>query len=532
MPTPPPRTAEPRGPETFGPMNAERHKSESGYDARVERVARGVGAGSAGQGVGRLLGYATHASVAWMYGPAQLGFYALSITVVQVASILSQLGMDNGVVRYVAHHGAGGDTARVRGTILQSLVVTLALSLALSVLLFAGAGDLAESVFDKPFLATTFRAFVVGLPFLTFMSMALWATQGFGTLKYAAFVGQAARPLANLVLLVFFYLLGVQVLGAVAAYVISMALGAALALASLKKVFPDLLAGKAEYEGRKLSDASAPMIVANVTQYSNLWTAVVVLGVFEPVPTVGVYSAAARTAALSSLVLISFAGVFSPLAAGLYRQDRIGELGRLYADVSRWAFTGALAFFLVTALLSRDVMLFFGKEFAHGWPVVVISAAQLFNSSVGPTARLLAMTGHQKAVMVSTAGSTVAAVALNLLLVPHYGVGGAAAATAAALVLANGSSLLFVRSRLGFWPYGPRYAKPLLAGLAATVVVLGVRQLLPTIEGLSALLIFAPLALAVFACALVSLGLYPSDRRFLASFGGALMEVLGRKPTR
>ena len=343
----------------------------------------------------------------------------------------------------------------------------------------------------------------------------------------------AAPLLVSNIGIVFFYLFGVQILGAVAAYVLSMALGAALALVSLGKVFPGLFAGKAEYEARELSAASAPMIVANVTQYSNLWTAVVVLGVFEPVPTVGVYSAAARTAALSSLVLISFAGVFSPLAAGLYRQNRLGDLGRLYADVSRWAFTGALAFFLVTALLSRDVMLFFGREFAYGWPVVVvISAAQLFNSSVGPTARLLAMTGFQKAVMVSTAGSAIAAVVLNLLLVPRFGVGGAAAATAAALVLSNGSSLFFVRGRLGFWPYGPRYARPILAGLAAAVLTLGIRALLPTVEGLPALLLFAPLVLVLFACALVSLGLYPSDRRFLASFGGALMEALGRKPAR
>ena len=507
--------------------------SKDGYDHQVERVARGVSVGSAGQGMGRLLGYATHASVAWMYGPAQLGFYALGITVVQVASILSQLGLDNGVVRYVAHHGAGGDTARVRGTILQSLAVTLALSLALSALLFAGAHFLAEGVFGKPFLETMFRAFAVGLPFLTFMSMALWVTQGFGTIKYAAFVGQLARPLMNLALLVFFYLLGVQILGAVAAYVLSMALGAALALACLPRVFPGLLAGKASYESRELSAVSAPMIVANVTQYSNLWTAVVVLGVFEPVPTVGVYSAAARTAALSTLLLIAFGGVFSPLVAGLYRQERLGELGRLYGDVSRWAFTGALAFFLVTALLAPDIMLFFGREFAHGWPViVVISAAQLFNSSVGPTARLLAMTGHQNAVMVSTVGSAVAAVALNLLLVPAYGVAGAAAATAAALLLANGSSLIFVHRNLGFWPYDRRYAKPLLAGLVAAALTLALRYSIPGLEGLPAILLFAPLILAVFFGVLFSLGLYPSDRLFLASFAGALKTALGREPVR
>jgi O-antigen/teichoic acid export membrane protein len=273
------------------------------------------------------------------------------------------------------------------------------------------------------------------------------------------------------------------------------------------------------------------MIVANVTQYSNLWTAVVVLGLFEPVHTVGVYSAAARTAALSTLVLIAFGGVFSPLAAGLYRQRRLGELGRLYGDVSRWAFTGALAFFLVTSLFARDIMLCFGREFAKGWPVILtISAAQLFNSSVGPTARLLAMTGHQKAVMVSTAGSALAAIALNLVLVPAYGVAGAAAATAAALVLANGSSLIFVSSRLGFWPYDRRYAKPMLAGLAAVAVTLTVRQLIPPLEGFRALLLFAPLTLATFSCALIALGLGPSDRRFLASFTDAIRDA--REPVR
>jgi hypothetical protein len=37
---------------------------------------------------------------------------------------------------------------------------------------------------------------------------------------------------------------------------------------------------------------------------------------------------------------------------------------------------------------------------------------------------------------------------------------------------------------------------------------------------------------AVFFGLLVCLGLYPSDRRFLASFGGALKDTLGRGPLR
>ncbi|HEX2728945.1 MAG TPA: polysaccharide biosynthesis C-terminal domain-containing protein, partial [Rubrobacteraceae bacterium] len=428
-------------------------------------------------------------------------------------------------------YGAGGDTARVRGTILQALGVTFVLSIVLSGGIFLGAGFLAEEVFGKPFLKTMFRAFSVSIPFLTLMSMTLWATQGFQTVKYATLVQHVLRPLANLILVVVFYLLGIEIMGAVAAYMLSMVLGAAAALYYLRRVFPELLESgvRPRYESRELSAVSGPMIVANLTQYVNLWTAVIVLGVFEPAPVVGVYDVAARTAGLSTLVLISFGGIFSPMASSLHRQGLMRDLGYLYEDVSRWAFTGSLFVFVVTAVLSRDIMQVFGEGFSSGWPViVVIAAAQLFNSSVGPTARLLAMTGHQKAVMVSTLGSAGIAVATSLLLVPPFGILGAAAATATALVAANVATLFFVRRRLGFWPYGRRYLKPLLAGLAVAAAIYFSRGTLPADTGLLALAICVPLALVVFAILLFSLGLSPSDRQFLASFGAALGRLARR----
>lgn len=504
---------------------------DEGYDDYVARIARGVGVSSAGQGAGRLLGYATRVALARMHGPAQLGFYALGVTLVQVANVLAQFGMDNGVVRYVAHYGAGGDTARVRGTILQALGVTFALSVALSGGVFFGAGFLAEEVFGKPFLETMFRAFSVAIPFLTLMSMTLWATQGFQTVKYATLVQHVLRPLVNLILVVVFYLLGVEILGAVAAYMLSMVLGAVAALYCLRRMFPELLESgvRPRYESRKLSAVSGPMIVANLTQYVNLWTAVIVLGVFEPAPVVGVYDVAARTAGLSTLVLISFGGIFSPMASSLHRQGLMRDLGYLYEDVSRWAFTGSLFIFVVTAMLSRDIMQVFGEGFSSGWPViVVIAAAQLFNSSVGPTVRLLAMTGHQKAVMASTVGSAVIAIVTSLLLAPPFGMLGAAAATAAALVAANVATLYFVRRRLGFWPYGRRYVKPLLAGLGAAAAIYLARGALSVDSGLPALALCVPLGLAVFAVLLFCLGLSPSDQQFLAAFRASVRRLAPR----
>jgi len=49
--------------------------------------------------------------------------------------------------------------------VLLVIGVAFALSVALSVLLFAGAGLLAEGVIGEPFLASTFRAFSLAVPF-------------------------------------------------------------------------------------------------------------------------------------------------------------------------------------------------------------------------------------------------------------------------------------------------------------------------------------------------------------------------------
>ena len=501
------------------------------YDAYVGQIARGVGMGSIGQGLSRVLGYVTQVTMAWLYGPGLLGFYVLGTTLVQIANILSQFGMDNGVVRYVAHYEAEGDVKRVRGIILQALLVTFALSVVLSVLLFFGAGFLAIRVFDEPFLETVFKAFSVSIPFFTVMSMALWATQGFQTVRYTTYVQYVVRPLLNLVFIVVFYLFGVTVLGAVASYILSMALGAVLALYYLRRIFPPLLDREVrpKFESRALFKASAPMIMANLTQQVHSWLALLALGAFESARSVGIYDVAFRTAALSTLVLFAFNGIFSPMISSLYRRGLLQDLAYLYKDVSYWAFTGALAFFLTTGLLAQDIMTVFGPKFIPGWPVIIaIAAAQLFNSSVGPTARVLAMTGHQRIVMFSTLASAVAAAVLNLLLVPVFGLFGAAAATAAAVVLANVVTLLFVHRLLGFWPYSARYTKPIVAGLLAAVSVYLAKLVLPAYDDILALLIFTPLFLAVFLTLLVALGLSPSDRQFLASFWAAVRRNVRR----
>ncbi len=502
------------------------------YNAHVGRVARGAGISFLGQGVWRASNYATLVALAWMYGPAQLGFYVLGITLIEMSNVLSQLGMDNGVVRYVAHYQAQGDISRVRGTILLALWGTLALSVVLMCLLFFSAGFLADKVFGEPSLETVFKVFSASLPVLTLMNMALFATQGFQTVKQTTYVREILQPLMNFVLIIVFYLLGAQILGAAVAYVVSMLVGSLLALYYLKQVFPRLVdwENPAKFEARALFNASWPLTIFSFTQRINSWTSVLVLGIFTTASVVGIYNAAARLAELSVLMLFAFNGIFSPMVAALYGRGQMDDLGRLYQDVSKWVFTGALAVSLVTVVLVEDILAILGPEFVAGWVVlVVIAGAQLFNSSVGPTQRVLAMTHHQKVLMLATAGSALVGVALNFALIPIFGILGAAMATAAAIVLANVVTLLYVRRLLRVWPYSRRYAKPVVAGILAAIGVYLGKLAFPLLPAIPTVLIFAPVFLIGFVVLLLALGLSPSDRQLFRALWPKVGHISGRR---
>ena len=496
-------------------------------DTYVARVARGAGISTAGQGIGRVLGYVGLLAIARLFGPTAQGFYQAGVAILNGAQILSRFGMENGVVRYVAHYRAQGDTARVKGTIVQAVSITLALSLLIAAVMFFGAGlDLVERwEFRGYSMQPVLQAFAVVLPFFVFMMMVLWATQGFQTVTYASYVQQMIRPALFVVFLGVFYLLGTETVGIIAAFGVSMFLGSLVAVYFLWRLFPEVFdrSVPAKFETRSLFNVSIPMSVTTGAQYLNTWSALLVLGVFAIGPPVAIFGTAARTATLSTIVRFAFSGIFSPMISSFYSRGEMGELDRLYKDVSRWIFTGAFAIFLLIVVLAREVLAVFGERYVEGVAALVIVAfAQLYSSSVGPTPRMLAMTENQNVVMAATAVAAMVGLAVSVTLIylsptPEGKILGAGIGMAAGIVVENTATLLAVRWRLGLWPYNLAWAKPLVAGLAAAALAYLVGLLLP-LPVLLTLVAGGAVFGVVYLALLLLLGLSQTDKEFLGAF--------------
>jgi len=512
-------------------------------DTNVAKVARGAGISTAGQGIGKLLAFGTQPVLARLLGAQYYGFYTAGVALINGLQILSRFGMENGVVRYVAHYREHKDAARVRGTIVMALLLPIILSLILSVVLFFGAGFIANSGWLKENganMVSVLRGFAFVLPFFVFMTMTAWATQGFQTVTYAVYIQQLIRPGLFLLFVGVCYVLGAKIYGVIAAYAFSMLLAGIVGIYYLRKLFPDLFNRRAQtrFELKSLFGVSIPMSITQGAQYLNNFSAILILGVFAAGAPVGIFNAAARTATFLTVVRFAFSGIFSPIISSLHARQDTEEMGRLYKDVSRWIFTGAFALFLVIVVFGPEVLGIFGEAFGAGvTALVIVSIAQLYSSSVGPAPRMLAMTENQNYAMIATSVAAATGVIVSFILIPRFDVLGAAIGMATAIIVENTGTMSAVKWRLGYWPVNSAWLKPLTAGAVAAVVTYVLKISLP----LDAIFGFLPVPVSVptimflggflvvlFFGLLWLLGFSETDKEFLGTFWKVAQRLLRR----
>ena len=128
-------------------------------------------------------------------------------------------------------------------------------------------------------------------------------------------------------------------------------------------------------------------------------------------------------------------------------------------------------------MFARPMMRIFGHEFEYGWPILVIGTiGQLVNCGVGSVGYLLLMSGNEKRLVKVQSVMAAVMVVLCAVLVPLWGLVGAAFAAAATNVGTNLWNLLEVRKTLGFSPYNRGYLRLLPATGASVAGTLIVRR--------------------------------------------------------
>jgi len=444
-------------------------------------------------------------------GKSDVGDYAQGFAFLTLLGLLSLSGFRAGLTRFVAVHVAERDWGALRGTVRLGLGLSAAASIVLGAVLFAVSGPLATGVFNDRTVETALRFVAVALPASVFIDAALSATQGFKTMKPYATIGLIFEPGLRLALTAGALAAGWGLKGTLVALVASNFVGAGLSAIALRRLMrvPKVTP---RYDVRQLFVFSTVSWMASLASAGLLWADTILLGAYMTSADVGVYQVATRVVMLAAFVMTPVNAAFAPRIADLYQRHRVESLHHTYVAATSWILRLSLPALVVCMVLPKELLSVFGHRFEVGATVTVILAfGKLVDSATGPCGLMLNMSGRPGLSLFDNVLVLVANVALNIWLIPVYGIEGSAIAWAVSLVLVNVLRVVQVKQVLGMFPFGAGEVKAVGAAVAAAIVGLGVQHWRMQVNIVT--LLIGGLAVALTYVAVVAaLGITEDDR--------------------
>lgn len=457
-----------------------------------------------GMFVSKVLTYLYRILIARHLGAAEYGLFALGFSLFTVPFVISQLGIPNGINRYVAKYRGAGDDARVRGTYLGGIRITLPLAVAAAAAIIVLAPFLSTTVFNEPRLTPILRLFAAAVPLKVFLINTTSVFQAFKRMDYYAYIDLILQSAVVFGIGVPLVLLGYGVFGAVAAWVLSfLAAGIAATYLLETRVFP-MLTGAVQpvYEYRELLHYSWPLLLSGVIGMIMGQVDTLMVGFFKEATDVGLYDAAFTTAQVLPVVGMSIGMITFPMLSE--RLERGEPITGIINTAFRWAVAFTLPAALLFVLFADSIITFlFGHEFTGGATVLgLIAVAMLIRSVSLPVTKLLNAHDRTRLIMWNNVIGAGLNVPLNLVLIPTYGIFGAAIATTIASVTGNVLGFVEVVYLLKVRPRFSGIAVPLIGSVTAAAAVYAATNLLFPITPFWALvpagIAFAALYLAVF----------------------------------
>ncbi|MBU1204265.1 MAG: flippase [Nanoarchaeota archaeon] len=411
---------------------------EDSWLKSMKGIFKGAGVVVLGIFLSKIFGYIYRIIVA-RTGTEPYGLLSIGLAFFGVLVSLSLCGLHMGVLRYVSYYKNKQNPSKIKSTILTTLKISLFLSLILSFLSFVLSPWLANTFFHNPELVIIFRIISFSIPFDVLAIILFQVNKAFQIVKYEIVIKYIGENLIKIISLIFFLALGFKIIGPTLAYVIGVILtGIITFFITRKKVF-NFLDKNLEYTPmyRKLFSFSWPLLFTSFLLMLISWTDTLMLGYFKTVSEVGIYNAAMPTAQILYIIPYAFSFLFIPILTKFYAKKKWTLLSHLYYSTTKWIFIINLLVLTTFIFTSKTIIqLLFGPNyFSSIIPLMILSTGCFIGYFPINSENILLIFKRTRLILFNMTVGAVFNFFLNLLLIPNYGVVGAAIATSSSLTV-------------------------------------------------------------------------------------------------
>ena len=466
--------------------------------------------------------YLYSALLARWVGPEYLGIYSMANAIMLISEVLSKMGMETGVMRFVSRLDPDKDNDKISEIIASAIKMCAFFSLFFTIMLISCSSYIVSNILsEQSLMVSVLIVFAISIPFNASTLVAAAATQGYKKLKYKSIVTQFINPTILLVSMIICYwffspesalmfpMLITGIVGCIAMF---------QPLKYLSGIKPQqIIKTKFNYG---LLNFSYPFMFVIILQTFMHWMDILMLGYFTNASTVGLYHPAARTAGLLQALLISFISIYAPMISQFHSEKNILKMNQTYKMVSRWLLIFSIPISIMFILFPENILSLFGKEYISSANVLIIlTISTLLQAIFGAASPTLGMSGFTRLVLINTCLAFILNLGLNYTLIPLYGINGAAYATLITLTIVGFIRATQVRIFLKMNLFSIKMLKPLSAGVVTYFFTINLKHVLENYSFFAELMIALPCSMLIYGILIWLMRLDEEDKSFISSFG-------------
>jgi len=407
-----------------------------GATGDVAEARRGAAFAFAIRVASAVIAYLSQVLLARWMGGSEYGVFAYVWVWVVVLGTVSSIGLNSSAMRFIPEYVARKDAALERGFLLWAF----------------------DGLFDEIYVIPCYLALVC-LPMFTLTDTQEGTARSYSWIDLALMPHYIIRPGLLLGFLAVAVWAGERPSAETAVYA---AIGATW-LAAIGQTFvlerrlkQRVAPGPRAWRFRHWVSVSTPifLVVAFFMLLQN--TDILVMNLYLTSLDVAMYFAATKTTSLISFIYYAITAAYAHRFASYDAAGDMEGLAEVLREAVVWTFWPSVVAAVGILIMGWPLLWLFGEEFTAAYPVMfVLVVGLLARAAVGPIDYMLSMLGQQKACAGVLGLSVAVNLGLNFLLIPEYGLMGAAVATTVATIMATFLLYRLAKRRLGlesiFW---------------------------------------------------------------------------------
>ncbi|MEZ9109836.1 polysaccharide biosynthesis C-terminal domain-containing protein [Vibrio cyclitrophicus] len=386
--------------------------------------------------------------VARHLGAEESGYFFLSVTIVLLISVISRLGADNAIVRFVAMFKVdqnNEEIARLYGLLVRLVLPILFLS---SFLVLYFSEFISEFIFNKPELSQVLMIMGLSVIPLSLSQLNGFFLQGAKHVVPAMLFNSGAMAIT--VLLSVFIIEPHSAVDVAKLYLLSSVVVFTLSAITWRSKVKKVISFRPISSSSQLTVAMKSLFVIMLMSQVTQWAGQLMLGLWANSTDVALFATALNTAMLTSFILISVNAIAAPKFAAAYKSNDLASIEKTAINSSRLMTLMALPLIIFMLVFAERIMSLFGSEFVEAANILrLLALGQFINVITGSVGYLLQMTGHEAILKRNVIVASMIVLIGGPVLIPIFGIIGAAIVTSLSVATQNLMSYYQVKKLLG-----------------------------------------------------------------------------------